>query len=106
MGRDAFLSKQACGRSPELPPEPPPKPFLLPGEGNSTFPMAPVARWKWLGLRQVRESDFRRLAGVTWFKIQVRLFIVKAGLIIKMFIKHLAALNAKKPSSIPAGFSM
>jgi len=36
-----------------------------------------------------------RLAGVLGLKIHVRLFIVAAVLIIKMFIKHLAALKAK-----------
>lgn len=101
VGRDAFLSRRACGGSPE----PLPKPFLPPEEGNSTFPTAPLARWKQSGPRQLRERNPRRLAGVTRLKIQVRLFIVKAGLIIKMFIKHLAALNARNPSSIPAGFS-
>lgn len=80
--------------------------FLLPGEGNSTFPTAPLARWKQLGPRQLREHNPRRLAGITWLKIQARLFIVKAGLIIKMFIKHMAALNTKKPHLFQQAFSM
>lgn len=92
-----FVRGQGCVSIETIEPRASPKAFFCcPGEGNSTFPTAPLARWKRSGPRRLRERNPRRLPGVTQLQIHVRLFIVKAGLIIKMFIKHLAALTTKK----------